>query len=94
MIRVSIIQTRKSLSTAVYFTSRSRRNLATVGDEKRDAVNLSDTFESLGVDEFVVHGLKRAFPHINAPTPMQKEFIPAIMSGKDILLQDRTGTGK
>lgn len=52
------------------------------------------TFESIGVDEFVTHGLEKAFPHVKIPTPTQEQFIPAILSGKDVLLQDRTGTGK
>jgi hypothetical protein len=52
------------------------------------------TFESIGVDEFVTRGLEKAFPHIQIPTPTQEQFIPAILSGKDVLIQDRTGTGK
>lgn len=52
------------------------------------------TFESLGVDDYVTRGLSHAFPHVQTPTPVQEQFIPAILSGKDVLLQDQTGTGK
>ena len=31
---------------------------------------------------------------INEATPIQKEIIPAILSGKDILAQSETGSGK
>lgn len=94
MITVSKLQARRTFITVVNLSSRSFRTSASSGHENRVVGTLPDTFESLGVDEFVVRGVKRAFPHINGPTIMQKEFIPAIMSGKDILLQDQTGTGK
>ncbi|KAG8792707.1 hypothetical protein FRC17_008554, partial [Serendipita sp. 399] len=51
-------------------------------------------FEDLGVDEYVLRGLYHAFPHIQSPTPVQEDFIPAILGGYDVLLQDHTGTGK
>ena len=92
MIHVSKYQTRNAFSTSWKATVRSLHISGRIGDEQ--PANSLGAFESLGVDEFVVRGLKRAFPHITGPTPMQKEFIPAIMSGKDVLLQDRTGTGK
>jgi superfamily II DNA/RNA helicase len=91
MIHVSKFQTRKAFSTSLKAMVRSLHISGGVGDGQQNAL---ETFESLGVDEFVVRGLKRAFPHITGPTSMQKEFIPAVMSGKDVLLQDRTGTGK
>jgi superfamily II DNA/RNA helicase len=92
MIHVSKYHARKTFSTSLKATMRSLHISGGLGDEQ--PTNALETFESLGVDEFVVRGLKRAFPHIVGPTPMQKEFIPAVMSGKDVLLQDRTGTGK
>lgn len=52
------------------------------------------TFESLGVNDFVLRGVQRTFPHVKSPTPVQAQFIPAVISGKDVLLKDRTGTGK
>lgn len=52
------------------------------------------TFEDIGVDSHVARGLRKGFPHVQTPTPTQEEFIPAILEGNDILLQDRTGTGK
>jgi superfamily II DNA/RNA helicase len=92
MIHLSKYQARStvfvSLNAIVRLLHVSRR----LGDEHTS--NSLETFESLGVDKHVVRGLKRAFPHITSPTFMQKEFIPAIMSGKDVLLQDRAGTGK
>jgi superfamily II DNA/RNA helicase len=92
MIHVSKYQTRKAFSTSFKATVRSLHISGGIVDEQ--PANAVETFESLGVDKFVVRGLKRAFPHISSPTLMQKEFIPAVMSGNDVLLQDRTGTGK
>jgi hypothetical protein len=92
MIHVSKYQARHTFSTSLNVAVRLLHSSRRLGDEQ--ASNALETFESLGVDEYVVRGLKRAFPHITSPTSMQKEFIPAIMSGNDVLLQDRTGTGK
>ena len=52
------------------------------------------TFEAAGVRPNVVVSLKAAFPQIQHPTEMQTQLIKATMSGFDILLKDRTGTGK
>jgi superfamily II DNA/RNA helicase len=42
----------------------------------------------------VVATLRSVFPHIVKPTKTQARLIPAILSGKDVLLKDHTGTGK
>jgi len=94
MIRVSNLHARNTFSISSKLILRSLHNTVRPDDGQAEAANTPNTFEALGVDEYVVQGLKRAFPHITSPTHMQKEFIPAILSGKDILLQDRTGTGK
>ena len=94
MIHVSKSSTRKGFSILLRVKVRFWHASARPSRGRPDPANALDEFESLGVNEFVVRGLRRAFPHINAPTLMQKEFIPAIASGKDVLLQDRTGTGK
>jgi superfamily II DNA/RNA helicase len=52
------------------------------------------TFESAGIRAPIVSALRKAFPDVKYPTPAQNEFIPAILSGKDVLLKDATGTGK
>lgn len=80
--------TRSHFNHSYYTFSRiCRRTYSTQSKEPT-------TFEATGVDEFVLRALKDAFPHIKEPTPVQREFIPAILGGKDVLLQDKTGTGK
>ena len=38
--------------------------------------------------------LRGVFPHVAKPMKTQARLIPAILSGKDVLLKDHTGTGK
>ena len=52
------------------------------------------SFEELGVDQYVLKGVRRAFPHVETPTPLQSKFIPAVLEGRDVLIKDNTGTGK
>ncbi|CAO3641544.1 unnamed protein product [Cunninghamella blakesleeana] len=54
---------------------------------------LYSTFQSLGISENIVNNLKTQFS-INQPTKSQTQFIPHILSGKDMILRDSTGTGK
>ncbi len=50
------------------------------------------TFEELGLRADLVRGLKEhGFRH---PTPVQAQIIPLALSGRDVLGQARTGTGK
>jgi hypothetical protein len=58
------------------------------------AASKTPSFQDIGVNEFVIEGMNRAFPHIKNPTPTQEQFISTILSGKDVLIQDKTGTGK
>lgn len=51
-------------------------------------------FRELGIHDVVSRSLEKAYPNIRRPTLAQAEFIPAILGGKDVLLQDATGTGK
>ncbi|KLO09330.1 P-loop containing nucleoside triphosphate hydrolase protein [Schizopora paradoxa] len=51
-------------------------------------------FRELGIHDVVSRSLEKAYPNIRRPTLAQAEFIPAILDGKDVLLQDATGTGK
>ncbi|KAG5735953.1 ATP-dependent rRNA helicase RRP3 [Termitomyces sp. T112] len=52
------------------------------------------TFGDLGLHPPIVASLRAAFPNVKAPTETQANFIPAILSGKDVLLKDETGSGK
>ncbi|KIJ40177.1 hypothetical protein M422DRAFT_257010 [Sphaerobolus stellatus SS14] len=51
-------------------------------------------FAALGIRKSLRVALHEAFPSIQTPTACQKEYIPAILNGKDVILKDRTGTGK
>lgn len=52
------------------------------------------TFQSLGIRPAIANALHQAFPHVKQPTPTQCQFIPSIISGRDVLLKDNTGCGK
>ncbi|KAG6818029.1 hypothetical protein H0H87_009184 [Tephrocybe sp. NHM501043] len=52
------------------------------------------TFEDLGLHPPIAASLRTAFPNVTSPTKTQAAFIPAILSGKDVLLKDETGSGK
>jgi len=50
------------------------------------------TFESLGLSEPIIRALvKQGY---STPTPIQKQAIPVILSGKDVMATAQTGTGK
>ncbi|HCL56740.1 MAG TPA: ATP-dependent helicase [Spirochaetia bacterium] len=53
---------------------------------------MNDTFEKLGVNPLLCEGLSKA--SILNPTPVQKEVIPSALSGKDLIGESDTGTGK
>ncbi|MDR5658946.1 DEAD/DEAH box helicase [Serpentinicella sp. ANB-PHB4] len=49
-------------------------------------------FKTLGVSQALTDKLKKI--RIITPTPIQEQVIPIIMSGKDVIAQSQTGTGK
>ncbi|KAI9315346.1 P-loop containing nucleoside triphosphate hydrolase protein [Dichotomocladium elegans] len=51
------------------------------------------TFQSLGIAPSVCRNLRDEF-NITLPTAAQAEFLGALQSGRDLLLRDRTGSGK
>ncbi|KAI8885253.1 P-loop containing nucleoside triphosphate hydrolase protein [Backusella circina FSU 941] len=53
----------------------------------------SSTFKDLGLRPPLCERLQDKF-NITKPTPAQSRFIPALLQGNDVLLRDRTGTGK
>ncbi|MFC5446951.1 DEAD/DEAH box helicase [Paenibacillus aestuarii] len=53
---------------------------------------MSSGFASLGVRESLVQALKSE--GVVEPTPVQREAIPALLSGVDVIAQAQTGTGK
>lgn len=58
----------------------------------QDLFDTSVTFAGLGLDEQIVQGLtEKGFVH---PTEIQAQLIPAVLAGKDVIGQARTGTGK
>jgi superfamily II DNA/RNA helicase len=52
------------------------------------------TFKDLGLHPPIISALQSAFPNVQYPTEAQAKFIPAILGGKDVLLNDETGSGK
>ncbi|MEM9416612.1 MAG: DEAD/DEAH box helicase [Planctomycetota bacterium] len=57
-----------------------------------DILNTEVTFDDLGLRDDVLAGIKSyGFIH---PTDIQAELIPAALTGKDVIGQARTGTGK
>src|ERR1700726_5031354 len=50
------------------------------------------SFQDLGVQEAVVHGVQSL--GFTEPTPIQERCIPLILQGKDVVGSAQTGTGK
>ncbi|KAF9651831.1 hypothetical protein BDM02DRAFT_3109913, partial [Thelephora ganbajun] len=69
-----------------------RRKNSTFVSSGPELVDIS--WKRLGVPASVAATLRSVFPHIAKPTKTQARLIPAILSGKDVLLKDHTGTGK
>lgn len=55
-------------------------------------MSLSNNFASLGIQSHWVDALKEQ--GIAAPTPVQRQSIPQLMAGKDVIAEAHTGTGK
>ena len=50
------------------------------------------TYRASGIDERIVHAVEEmGFEHM---TPIQEQAIPVFLSGKDVIGQAQTGTGK
>ena len=69
-----------------------RRNGSTILSPGPELADIS--WKRLGVPASLAAALRSIFPHIAKPTKIQAQLIPAILSGKDVLLKDHTGTGK
>ncbi len=57
-----------------------------------DAFDPNATFESLGLRESVLKGVRDT--GFDRPTSIQAKLIPAILAGRDVIGQAKTGTGK
>jgi ATP-dependent RNA helicase DeaD len=64
----------------------------TSGINEKEVHLMSLDFSTLGVKQELCDELKQS--GIIEPTPIQKEAIPVILTGKDIVAQAQTGTGK
>ena len=51
-----------------------------------------DSFHALGLSAPILEGLKRM--GYDKPTPVQRDTIPSVLEGHDLVVQSRTGTGK
>ncbi|HXL58601.1 MAG TPA: DEAD/DEAH box helicase, partial [Chitinophagaceae bacterium] len=50
------------------------------------------TFTEFNLDERLLEGIEAM--HYQTATPIQKQVIPAIIAGKDVIASAQTGTGK
>jgi len=58
----------------------------------QESTNNTVTFQDLGLKKSILNSIKRA--GFSTPSPIQAEAIPHILSGKDLVGQAHTGTGK
>ncbi len=61
-------------------------------EEINAGVAAEDTFDSLGLNESIQRGLSEL--GYEAPTPIQRQTIPLLLAGRDVVGQAQTGTGK
>ncbi|TDL28719.1 P-loop containing nucleoside triphosphate hydrolase protein [Rickenella mellea] len=57
-------------------------------------VRTFDFFRELGLKAPLVDALRKSFPNVKQPTRSQVQFTPLILAGRDVVLHDKTGTGK
>ncbi|VFQ75996.1 unnamed protein product [Cuscuta campestris] len=67
-------------------TGKERQNVQSSKEEQ------DKTFEELGLDPRLVRALIKK--NIDKPTPIQREAIPLILEGKDVIARAKTGSGK
>ncbi|HNA31349.1 MAG TPA: DEAD/DEAH box helicase, partial [Thiobacillaceae bacterium] len=63
-----------------------------VGPEHAPVLEAATTFADLGLDGRILGALDDLGYKI--PTPIQKQAIPLVLSGRDLMAQAQTGTGK
>jgi superfamily II DNA/RNA helicase len=63
-----------------------------VGTETAPALEAATTFADLGLDAKILAALDEM--GYKVPTPIQKQAIPLVLSGRDLMAQAQTGTGK
>lgn len=61
-------------------------------DEISFESSLNGGFESFGLKDFILRGVREA--GFLEPSPIQKEAIPVVLGGQDLIAQAQTGTGK
>ncbi len=63
-----------------------------VGSETTPALEVATTFEELGMAPQILEALTEM--GYRTPTPIQKQAIPLVLAGRDLMAQAQTGTGK
>ncbi|KAI0320364.1 P-loop containing nucleoside triphosphate hydrolase protein [Amylostereum chailletii] len=58
------------------------------------ASSLPTAFERVALPRSVAQALRLAYPHVATPTQAQRDLIPAMLNGDNILFKGRTGSGK
>ena len=72
---------------------RRRRESMTLCNDRGECPQADhSTWASLGLDRRILKALKRK--QYNAPTAVQAQAIPLVLSGKDVVVRAHTGSGK
>jgi len=71
-----------------------QRTTSTLTAEENGPSFSDKSFRLIGLEPNLVQALHKAFPNIKRPTKVQESLVTEILGGRDILLKDRTGSGK
>ncbi|KAJ4002423.1 P-loop containing nucleoside triphosphate hydrolase protein [Lentinula boryana] len=94
---------KSSLSTSIFRKRQWRRrlqNIRLISQATEDYLHDYShskpilTFEDAGLRPPLAQAIYTAFPNVKTPTEIQSSLISNVLEGKDVILQDETGSGK